>query len=133
MEYTLEEKKAIVLALKALIDADNNRHPSEANLFNTLFKYLVKPSEAASVMAYAIDATIMPEIAFNQHVEVLREMMLWKKKEFISMLTILAIIDNDVDIRETEAICYYRKICEISEQSFSSADAIIHSKTFLPK
>ena len=124
--FTTNEKKAIVFAMNAMVNADGYKHPNEKNLYNVIYQSLnIDSREASSIMAYMLDASnpLLGNSAFEEHIDVIRGMNIDKKKDLISILTTLAAIDGNIDNNENQLLTH----------EYSTTDAVKNATKFIIK
>lgn len=134
--FTTDEKKVIVFAMNAMVNADGYKHPNEKNLYNAVWKSLnIDNREASSIMAFMLDASssLLGNSAHEEHLDVIRNMNIEKKKYLISILTTLAAIDGNIDNNENQLLTHYRIICNLPYTEYSTTDAIKNATKFIIK
>ncbi len=132
--FTTNEKKAIVFAMNAMVNADGYKHPNEKNLYNVIYQSLnIDSREASSIMAYMLDAStsLLGNSAFEEHLDVIRGMNIEKKKDLISILTTLAAIDGNIDNNENQLLTHYRIVCDLPYTEYSTTDAVKNATKFI--
>ena len=133
MIFNTQEKKAIVLAMKAMIDADNVRHPNEKLIYDCIYNSLnISYDESISIMAFVTDSYYNSDIV-DEHLTIIANMEMDKKKDVISILTTLAAIDKNIDDRENDLLTQYRIVCDLPYTKYSFLEAMQNAKKYIVK
>lgn len=131
MIFSSQEKKAIVLAMKLMIDADHVRHPNEKLIYDCIYKSLnISYDESIAIMAFM---SSFIDDAINEHFSIIANMDIEKKKDVISILTTLAAIDKHIDNSENELLTQYRLVCELPYTKYSLLEAMQNAQKYIVK
>lgn len=101
MAFNTLDKKEVVLAMKLMMEADNIQHPSEKLIFDCIYKSLaISNEEGLSIMNYFKETQRDMATSLRKHLSTIGSWSLEKKKDLISILTVMATIDKNIDERE---------------------------------
>ena len=121
-------------AMKFMIEADNINHPSEKALFDCVYNSLdISNEEGLSIMNYFKDAQNDMVISLKNHLSTISSWNLDKKKNLISILTVMATIDKNIDERESKLLTQYRITCGLSYEDYSMLEAMQDAKKYIIK
>lgn len=128
MTFTLLEKKAIVLAMQRMIAADNISHPNEKVVFDRVYESLnISGEEGLSFL----NELITMQINMSDHYSTISNMDLEKRKDLISILTVMATIDRDLDEREKDILSEYRLFCDLPYTKYSLLEALKNANKYI--
>ena len=134
MIFSSLDKKEVILAMKFMIEADNINHPSEKTLFDCVYSSLdISNEEGLSIMNYFKDAQNDMVISLKNHLSTISSWTLDKKKNLISILTVMATIDKNIDERESKLLTQYRITCGLSYEDYSMLEAMQDAKKYIIK
>lgn len=134
MVFSNLDKREVLLAVKLMIEADNVKHPSEKALFDCLYNSLdISNEEGFSIMNYFKETQHDMGTSFKKHLSTIRNWSLEKKKDLISILTVMAAIDKDVDERENKLLTQYRITCGLDYKDYSMLEAMQDAKKYIIK
>lgn len=134
MIFSRLDKKEVVLAMKFMIEADNINHPSEKALFDCIYNSLnISTEEGLSIMNYFKETRNDMVTSLKNHLSTISNWSLDKKKNLISILTVLATIDKNIDEREEKLLTQYRLTCGLSYTDYSLLEAMQDAKKYIIK
>ena len=133
MTFNTLEKREIVFAMQLMINADNRKHPSEKLIFDCIYNALnISVEEALSFMSYFSDVQNNTD-TIDKHFSAISNWSIDKRKDLISILTVLATIDKNVDDRENKLLVNYRIACGLSYTDYSMLEAMQDVKKYIVK
>ena len=133
MIFTTLDKREVVLAMKLMIEADAVHHPSEKLMFDCIYNSLnISNTEGLAIMDYFVE-TQNNKGAIEKHLSTISRWSLDKKKDLISILTVMATIDKNIDDKESKLLTQYRINCGLDYEGFSFLEAMKNAKKFIIK
>ena len=70
-------------------------------------------------------------LSLRKHLDTIGRWSLEKRKDLISILTVTAFIDKNLDNRENEVLKQYRIACGLSYTDYSMLDAMQDAKKYI--
>ena len=132
MAFTNLDKREVILAMKFMIEADGINHPSEKALFDCIYNSLnISNEEGLAIMNYFKEAKNDMVLSLRKHLDTIGRWSLEKRKDLISILTVTAFIDKNLDNRENELLKQYRIACGLSYTDYSMLDAMQDAKKYI--
>lgn len=132
MAFNNLDKREVILAAKFMIEADNVNHPSEKAMFDCLYNSLnISNEEGLSIMNYFKEAQRDMVTSLKKHLSIIGSWSLEKKKDLISILTVMAAIDKNIDERESKLLTQYRITCGLDYTDYSMLEAMQDAKKFI--
>ena len=129
MAFTNLDKREVILAMKFMIEADGINHPSEKALFDCIYNSLnISNEEGLAIMNYFKEAKNDMVISLKKHLDTIGLWTLEKRKDLISILTVTAFIDKNLDNRENRLLEQYRIACGLDYNDYSMLDAMQDAK-----
>ena len=134
MIFSKLDKREVILALKFMIEADNISHPSEKALFDCIYNSLdISTEEGLSIMNYFKESQNNMVASLKNHLSTISSWTLKKRKDLISILTVMATIDKNIDERESKLLTQYRITCGLSYEDYSMLEAMQDAKKYIIK
>ena len=132
MVFTNLDKREVVLAMKLMVEADGVNHSSEKALFDCIYNSLnISNEEGLVIMNYFKEVKNDMALSLKRHLDTIGCWTLEKRKDLISILTVTAFIDRNLDNRENELIKQYRIACGLSYTDYSILDAMQDAKKYI--
>ena len=133
MTFNTFEKREFVFAMQLMINADNIKHPSEKLIFDRIYDELnIGTEEGLSFMNYFLEVQNNLD-TIDKHFSAIGNWSIDKRKYLISILTVLAIIDKNVDDKENKLLINYRIACALSYEDYSIQEAVQDAKKYIVK
>ncbi len=134
MTFNASDKKEIVFAMKLMMEADNVQHPTEKLMFDCIYKSLnISDEEGLVIMKHFKECQKDLATSLIKHLSIVSSWPLEKKKDLISILTVMATIDKNIDKTENQLLTRYRITCGIDYTDYSLVEAMQDAKKYIIK
>lgn len=114
--------------MQLMMSVDGISHPAKKRIFDNVYKSLnISYEEGLSFLNYSKSS----QINMDEHYSIISKMDLEKKKDLISILTVLSTIGKDFNNEKSELLTGHRAFCDLTYKEYSMLQALLDAKKYI--